>query len=132
MLLRIDPRSPDPVFEQLAFQVKQFVAEGALAPGDKLPSVRELARELAINPNTVVRALETLERDGVILRRQGAGCFVAERGSDLAERERRRRLDQLVNPALTEAFHLGYDPSDVRAALERRLDTLETKTRRQR
>ena len=132
MLLRIDPRSPDPVFEQLAFQVKQFVAEGALAPGDKLPSVRELARELAINPNTVVRALETLERDGVILRRQGAGCFVAERGSDLAERERRRRLDQLVNRALTEAFHLGYDPSDVRAALERRLDTLETKTRRQR
>ena len=132
MLLRIDPRSPDPVFEQLAFQVKQSVAEGTIAPGDKLPSVRELARELAINPNTVVRALEVLERDGVIVRRQGAGCFVAERGSALAERERRRRLDQLLNRAVTEAFHLGYDAADVRAALERRLDTLEARTRRQR
>lgn len=132
MLLRIDPRSPDPVFEQLAFQVKQSVAEGTLAPGDKLPSVRELARELAINPNTVVRALEVLERDGVIVRRQGAGCFVAERGSALAERERRRRLDQLLNRAATEAFHLGYDAADVRAAMERRLDTLEARTRRQR
>jgi len=132
VLLRIDPRSPDPVFEQLAFQVKQSVAEGTLAPGDKLPSVRELARELAINPNTVVRALEVLERDGVIVRRQGAGCFVAERGSALAERERRRRLDQLLNRAATEAFHLGYDAADVRAAMERRLDTLEARTRRQR
>lgn len=136
MWLRIDPRSAEPVFEQIAFQVKQAVAEGALAEGDRLPSVRELAKELAINPNTVVRALESLERDGVILRRQGAGCFVAERRSDLAERERRRRLDQLVNRAVTEAFHLGYDGDALRAAVDRRIAALENgaqgKTRRAR
>lgn len=136
MWLRIDPRSAEPVFEQLAFQVKQAVAEGTLAEGDRLPSVRELAKELAINPNTVVRALELLERDGVILRRQGAGCFVAERRSDLAERERRRRLDQLMTRAVTEAFHLGYDDDAIRAAVERRIraqtDGAQGKTRRTR
>jgi GntR family transcriptional regulator len=132
VLLRIDLRSADPVFEQIAFQVKHAVAEGALAAGDRLPSVRDLAKQLAVNPNTVVRALEALARDGVIVRRQGAGCFVAERGSDLAERERRRRLEQLVTRAVTEAFHLGYDAQDIRAAVERRLAALETKTRRSR
>jgi len=74
MLIRVDPRSAEPLFEQLVFQVKRLVAEGALASGAKLPSVRELARQLAINPNTVVRAIEALERDGVIVRRQGGAA----------------------------------------------------------
>ena len=125
MLLRLDPRSGTPLFEQLVFQVKRAVAEGQLAEGDKLPSVRELARELGINPNTVVRAIEGLERDGVIVRRQGSGCFVQGRSQDLAARERRRRLERLFSEAVTEAFHLGFTAEDMRAALEEEIGVLK-------
>ena len=121
MILRIDPQSPDPIFEQVAFQVKTAVARGEIEGGDKLPSVRELAKELAINPNTVARAYEALERDGVIVRRQGSGCFVTGETSALRLDERRKRLDQLVQRAVTEAYHLGLDGEDVRAAIERHL-----------
>ncbi|MCA8949143.1 MAG: GntR family transcriptional regulator, partial [Planctomycetes bacterium] len=65
VVIRIDPASAEPLFEQIVFAVKQAVARGGAAAGDRLPSVRELARELAINPNTVVRAYEALEHDGV-------------------------------------------------------------------
>ena len=129
MPLRIDPRSPTPVYEQIVFQVKRAVAEGELEPGAKLASVRELAKELAINPNTVVRALEVLEKDGVILRRQGAGCFISDAPSELAGRERRRRLEELVTHTVTEAYHLGFGPDEVRAALEQGLSALEKRPR---
>jgi GntR family transcriptional regulator len=119
--LRVESHSPEPIFQQLAFQVKSAVARGELEPGDKLPSVRELAKDLAINPNTVARAYEALERDGVIVRKQGSGCFVSGEASTLKLDERRRRLDQLAHRLVTEAFHLGLDGDDVRTALERQL-----------
>ena len=75
MLIRVDPQSSEPIFEQIAFQVKDAVARGALVTGDRLPSVRQLARDLTVNPNTVVRSYELLERDGVIVRRQGIGVL---------------------------------------------------------
>jgi GntR family transcriptional regulator len=125
VLIRIDPRSPEPLFEQVVFAVKAAVAKGTAAPGDRLPSVRELARELAINPNTVVRAYEALERDGVVVRRQGSGCFVSDRGSDLAQAEKRRQLAELLRRAATEAFHLGFRPEDVAKALAQCLDELQ-------
>ncbi len=121
MLLRIDPLSSDPIFEQIAFQVKSRVARGELAEGDRLPSVRELAKELAINPNTVARAYDALEHQGVIVRRQGAGCFVTGATSALKADERRRKLDELVQRVVIEAHHLGFEEGDVRQALERRL-----------
>lgn len=122
MLLRLDPRSGQPIFEQIAFGVKSSVARGELRPGDRLPSVRELAKELAINPNTVARAYDALESQAVIVRRQGSGCFVAERTSALIEAERVRRLDELLDHALTEAFHLGFEPGEVLARVEARLE----------
>jgi GntR family transcriptional regulator len=121
MLLRIDSLSPEPIFEQVVFQVKSAVARGELSSGDKLPSVRELAKELTINPNTVARAYEALEGQGVIVRRQGAGCFVTGETSGLRLDQRRKKLDQLMHRAVTEAFHIGADGSEVRASLERHL-----------
>jgi GntR family transcriptional regulator len=118
MVIRIDPQSPRPLFEQVCFAVKEAVARGELQAGDRLPSVRELAQELAINPNTVVRAYELLERDGVVVRRQGAGCFITGRPSNLNGRARRQQLDQLVQRTVTEAFHLGFEADDVRTAVD--------------
>jgi GntR family transcriptional regulator len=118
MLIRIDPFAATPVFEQIVFQVKTAVARGDLEPGDKLPSVREIAKDIAVNPNTVVRALEALERDRVIVRRQGAGCFVAPPSSDLTVKARQRQLDEALDRVVTEAFHLGLTARDVRSAVD--------------
>ncbi|MBL9077168.1 MAG: GntR family transcriptional regulator [Planctomycetes bacterium] len=125
MIIRIDPTAAEPLFEQVVFAVKTAVARGTAKAGDRLPSVRELARELAINPNTVVRAYEALERDGVIVRRQGAGCFLTGRGSDLAGSERRKQLQDLMRRTVTEAFHLGFQPEDLRKALDQNLDQVQ-------
>jgi GntR family transcriptional regulator len=121
VLLRVDTRSRVPLFQQIVFEVKAQLARGEIAAGDRLPSVRELARELTINPNTVVRAYELLESEGVIVRRQGAGCFVTGRESTLAAEQRSARLDELVQQLVIEAHHLGFEPDAVRRALERTL-----------
>lgn len=118
MIFRIDPLSSQPVFEQLAWQVKQAIARGELGAGDKLPSVRDIATEVRVNPNTVVRALDQLERDRVIVRRQGAGCFISPPSNELSNRARHEQLETLLEKVVTEAFHLGFQPDAIRAALE--------------
>ena len=130
MLLRVDPSSSEPIFEQIVFRVKHAVAGGSLKSGDRLPSVRELAKDLAINPNTVARAYESLESEGVIVRRQGAGCFVTERGSVLSTGERKRRLVDLVQRLVTEGFHLGFGALELRDALAERLSSAPLPPRR--
>jgi GntR family transcriptional regulator len=130
MLLTIDPHSSEPIFEQIAFAVKEAVARGDLGPGAQLPSVRELAQELSVNPNTVVRAYELLTRDGVVIRRQGAGCFITGRPSALSGKQRRRQMEDLVTRAVTEAFHLGFSAEEVRAALEEALADIRFDERR--
>ena len=112
--LRVDPSSPEPLFAQVVAAVRQGVATGRLSPGDKLPSVRELARELVINPNTIAKAYDALEAEGVTHSRHGAGTFVAERRNVLSADERRRRLRDALETLLTEAVHLGLREADVR------------------
>lgn len=130
MLFRIDPQSAEPIFEQIIYQVKDGVARGELNEGDKLPSVRELAKEVSVNPNTVIRSYDVLEGEGVIVRRQGAGCFVTGMTSRLSEDERRKRLDGLTRRAVTEAFHLGFDAADIRGSLERGLEVVRFESNR--
>jgi GntR family transcriptional regulator len=131
MLIRIDPQSPEPIFEQVVYQVKGLVARGDLVEGDRLPSVRELAKQIAVNPNTVIRAYEALEHDGLIVRRQGAGCFVTANGSTLKSSERTRQLKQLMRRTVTDAFHLGFKPQAIRKALEEGLAGVRFKERKQ-
>jgi len=102
------------------------VARGELGPGAKLPSVRELAQELSINPNTVVRAYDALERDGVVTRSQGAGCFVNGRASSLNGRERRRQLTDLALRTVTEGYHLGFSADEIRDAVDGALSRLRS------
>lgn len=128
--IRVDPSAPEPIFEQILRRVKEAVAAGKLAAGGQLPSVRELARELRVNPNTVVRAYEALEADGVIVRRHGAGCFVREGPAALSDVERRKRLKELARHAATEAFHLGFDEAAIQAAVEAELRRMNFKAKR--
>jgi GntR family transcriptional regulator len=131
VLLRIDPQSAEPLFEQIAHAVKNAVARGDLVAGEKLPSVRELAQDLSINPNTVVRAYELLTADGVVIRRQGAGCFVTGRPSSLNTRARRRQLTDLVERVVTEVFHLGFSADELRAEVEEAIAQSRLEQRRE-
>ena len=128
--IHIDPGSSEPIFEQIAFQVKRSVARGEVPAGTRLPSVRQLARELAVNPNTVVRAYDVLESDGIVVRRKGSGCFTTDRGSDLDATRRQEELERLVRRTATEAFHLGFTAREIRAALAESLRALDFKARK--
>lgn len=77
----IDPHSSAPIYQQVADQVRRAVAAGVYRPGEVIPSLRALAVELTVNPNTVQRAFETLEREGLIQARKGLGMFVTENGA---------------------------------------------------
>lgn len=97
---------------------------GRLAPEDPLPSVRQLAVELAVNPNTVARAYLDLEVEGVIYKRQGAGTFVSSQGVEMSKGERRRVLNDLLEKALVEGVNLGLSERELRDAFERMLETI--------
>ncbi|WP_304457875.1 GntR family transcriptional regulator [Alicyclobacillus sendaiensis] len=107
--LRVDPRSPTPVYQQIVDGIKAAVAAGWLKPGDRLPSVRDLAVSLAINHNTVAKAYQELERSRVIEVVRGRGTFVANPGQrpppDVEERV--HKLRDTLRLAWIEAYHLG-------------------------
>ncbi len=124
MFINIDPSSGLPIYIQIAQQIKTAVAMGRLQPEEPLPSVRQLAVELAVNPNTVARAYLDLEIEGVIYKRQGAGTFVSAQGVEMSKAERRRVLGELMEKALVEGINLGLDERELRAAFERMLEKI--------
>jgi GntR family transcriptional regulator len=117
MFESIDPRSPTPLYEQIAARVRVAVAAGEFSAGDVLPSVRELARELRINPATVAQAYRQLEWDGFVEVRRGAGTYVREVGPVRKEEEREQRAHQIAHSALQEAARLGIPAAEVLDAL---------------
>jgi GntR family transcriptional regulator len=117
----IDPRSPTPLYEQIAARVRVAVAAGELEPGDALPSVRELARQLRINPATVVQAYRQLEWDGFVEMKRGAGSFIRDVGPIRKDEERERRAQEIASAALQEAARLGIPAAEVLDALRRQI-----------
>jgi GntR family transcriptional regulator len=113
MDFRIDPTSRLPIYRQLTKQIREAVARGKLRAEERLPSVRDLSRELVVNPNTVARVYTELERDGVINTRPGLGVFVARPRAELTRKVRSGRLQQLADDFLTEAVHLGFSREEV-------------------
>jgi GntR family transcriptional regulator len=121
MFSRVDPRSPVPIYAQIADRVRVAVAAGDLKQGDALTSVRALAAELRVNPATVVQAYRALEREAIVELRQGAGTFIAAVGTETKSPERAAAARRLVNEMLAEATRLGLTPRDVRVALDKEL-----------
>ena len=117
MWIRIDSHSGVPIYRQIAAQIEQAVLSGVLQGGDKLPGVRELAVELAVNPATVVKAYDELQQMGVIEQPRGRGTFV--RGKPrLPDAERWSRLKAAAASLLLEAERLGFGAAEAMAALE--------------
>lgn len=104
----LDLNSGVPVYRQIIDQVRGGVASGALAARNQLPTVRQLAVDLQINPNTVVRAYRELELGGLLETQQGTGTFISEKKVARAEAERERQLNQIVADCVARAGAAGF------------------------
>lgn len=113
----LDLKTGVPVYRQLIDQVLGAIAARALQPGDRLPTVRQVAVDLAINPNTVVRAYKELEIRGVLTTQQGTGTFISNQPVPADEVDRQRRLSQFVADVAARAGAAGFSMKEVLAAL---------------
>ena len=118
MNFRLDLKSGVPVYRQIIDQVHAARASGAIRPGDQLPTVRQLAVDLSINPNTVVRAYRELELTGALTTHQGTGTFITHAKVEQDSAERERKLDQLVAEFVARAGREGFTVKEVRSRLK--------------
>jgi GntR family transcriptional regulator len=125
MIVRVHSASGVPIYLQIESQVKQAIAAGAVRQDDLLPPVRKLASELRVNPNTVARAYQNLERDGVIRTVPGGGCYVNGQAPGLLKSEKERRLKPLAVQLAVEARQLLYPQEETMKLLEEAIAGLE-------
>lgn len=109
MQIRIDNASDRPVYLQIIDQIKRDIALGRLVRDERLPTVRRLAGQLAINPNTIAKAFRQLEQEGIIVTKAGAGAFVANLDSNLSRAVRKRLICDELERVVVEAFHMQID-----------------------
>lgn len=119
MLITIDETDPRPIYQQIVDEVRRAVVVGALAPDEPLPSVRQLAAELKLNPNTVQQAYRELERQGLVHARRGKGTFVADLGGGERAQERIALATSVAEGALREAHRNGLEVEELVEAIWR-------------
>lgn len=120
-MIRLDPRSSDPIYLQVVEQIKYLIAGGRLKAADQLPTVRQLAVELRVNPNTVARAYTQLAEEGVISTQQGRGTYVLEMPPPADQRRlRREKLVTVVDAFLRDVERMGYAPVELEKVLNDR------------
>lgn len=122
LLFEIFPNTSEPIYLQIETQIRKAIASGRLKKGDQLPSVRALAEQLTVNPNTVSRAYAELTTEGVVESHPGRGVFVAERRAIYSGEERERRLDEALHRLLDDTAFLDLPLSRI----IKRLETLST------
>ncbi|MGO4551891.1 GntR family transcriptional regulator [Lysobacter sp. 2RAF19] len=117
LMLQIATGDPRPISKQIVDAVRMKVATAELSPGDQLPSVRGLAQQLTVNPNTVAKAYAELIAEGWVESRQGLGLYVAPPRQRLSDAERSRRLDEAIQRFLHDVIALDFAPDEVQARL---------------
>jgi len=115
LMIQITTGDPRPIGRQIVDAVRMKIATGELDPGDQLPSVRGLAQQLMINPNTVAKAYAELTTEGWLESRQGMGLYVAAPRQRLSDAERARRLDDAIGRFVNDVIPLGFPPDEVEA-----------------
>lgn len=113
-----------PIYRQVVDQIRSAIGSGSLAIGDPLPSVRALATELIVNPNTIAKAYSALVNDGVIESQRGRGYFVIQRREIFTKKERKLRLSEAINPFIAEAMTLGFDEAEIIAEIQKHFSKL--------
>lgn len=126
--IQIDPHSGVPVYRQMMDQIKYYIASGLLKGGDQLPSIRELAQSLSVNPTTVVKVYTELQHAGVIEIRHGKGAFVAESSVGMTDREREKSLRRIARQLIVEAGQMGASADLVRRVFDEELANLPTQS----
>jgi GntR family transcriptional regulator len=114
-MIQVATGDPRPIGRQIVDAVRMKIATGELSAGDQLPSVRGLAQQLTINPNTVAKAYAELTTEGWLESRQGMGLYVATPRQRLSDGERERRLDDAIGRFVNDVIPLGYPPDEVQA-----------------
>jgi GntR family transcriptional regulator len=109
MQFRIDNASDRPVYRQIMDQIKRDIALGRLIKNEKLPTVRQLAGQIALNPNTIAKAYRQLEQEGIIVTKAGAGAFVANLDSNLSRSVRKKLISEELERIAVEAYHMQID-----------------------
>ena len=123
LLAGLDPRRPTPLYEQIASRIRVAVATGELRPDEALPSVRQLAATLRINPSTVVGAYRDLESEGFVYTKRGSGTFVAQVSKEVRLDEERAQAQRLIDTLIEDAARMGVSMAAVEAALVARMQS---------
>src|SRR5438034_11482307 len=114
---QLNPKSGVPIYRQIQDQIRYGIASGLLNPGEQLPTVRALAVELSVNPNTVIKAYSELEREGILTTEQGSGTFVApQTPAVLSKSQRRAKLESLCSDFLGQAARYGCPSVEIMAS----------------
>ena len=121
MFIRIDATDGVPIYLQIAKEIKHTIAVGSVRPGEQLPSVREVALQITVNPNTVAKAYRELETQGIVETRRGTGTFVSDKMTTISKRERGRVVGTLIDKALDEAGHLQISEEELIRLFEERI-----------
>jgi GntR family transcriptional regulator len=129
MWFDIHPDSPIPIYEQIVTQVIFGVASGSLAVGELIPSVRELGHRLVVHPNTVAKAFQELERQGVVRARRGKGMEVTAEAPQLCRSRRQEIIRDRIREALREAIGSALAPEEIRRLVEDELSRINGKRR---
>lgn len=123
-MIQINERSLLPIYEQVVNQTKELIIKGILREGDKIPSVRELSATLLVNPNTIAKSYQELERQGVISTVRGKGTFVCKPASSPGmERERGEQLREELKRLIVEARHLGITKTNFKDWIQEEVET---------
>ena len=128
MELHLDGAGREPIYRQLARQIREGIATGKLEQNERLPSVRDLSRTLVVNPNTIARVYTELEREGLLCTRPGQGVYVAQPKRELTKKARRDRLLISIDRLLTEAVHLGFTSAEAAELVRDRLGRFQWPT----
>ncbi len=120
--IHITPGAPEPIYQQITAQISQAIAKGELQVDEKLPTVRKLALELVVNPNTVARAYSILEQQGLVYTKVGAGTFIANPQIHQRNLDRRQVLQEKMELWITEALNMGLKREDIVDMLQTSLE----------
>jgi GntR family transcriptional regulator len=109
------------VYRQIVDQISHMVASGQLPENSELPPIRKLAKTILVNPNTIAKAYNELERNGIIYKKSGVGCFVNEHKSPFSDEERHKIIEDYVQQLLVKAYQLEFSHEDIIAKIERQI-----------
>src|SRR5688500_8504175 len=125
--MKIDPNTHQPIYLQIVAEVRKAISAGVYRPGEMLPSLRTLALDLRVNPNTVQRAYDELERAGVIAARRGVGLFVANRDTQKPRKDAEKSILASFRDSIQQGRDAGLPPERIRALFDQALDQTLTK-----